>query len=508
MRTILKSTVATLAFGVALAATPAGAVVIGNGSIFLGVNADASLNDTDGIGPSGRRGVGLFDGRTFWEATYDGCTCEAWGAGDRYTATAVWANTVENGLNASSDAGASVTGFNFTPFSAISVVEVDGTSAFRVVHNFVPSATPDLYQVNVSITNLGSSAMAPVYRRAMDWDIEPTPFEEYVTIGGVRDSAGNPHPNILFSSDDGFASGNPFAGESSIDSATVNTNFFDNGPTDHGALFDFQFDDLAAGDTLDFKIFYGASSSESAARAALAAVGAEIFSFGQARDSIDGGPGDPSTRLPSEARGDGEDFASTERSTFIFAFDIDNDGSSFASPLLPTGIRPDGGFEFRTTVLPGERIVIDPDVAIGYDYTFTGALATTVELEDLGDVDGYDIFLLTDLLNPIISGFMPGIGNIFDFTPFAAAGVDGFRIGDIDVALGLDPLNPLAFKTGLTFAVNGPTTIDITQTPLTVFVGGPGPIPEPATWAMMILGFGMTGAALRRRRHSVAVRFA
>lgn len=34
--------------------------------------------------------------------------------------------------------------------------------------------------------------------------------------------------------------------------------------------------------------------------------------------------------------------------------------------------------------------------------------------------------------------------------------------------------------------------------------GGGGGIPEPATWTMMILGFGASGALLRRRRYSAA----
>jgi hypothetical protein len=35
-----------------------------------------------------------------------------------------------------------------------------------------------------------------------------------------------------------------------------------------------------------------------------------------------------------------------------------------------------------------------------------------------------------------------------------------------------------------------------------------GPVPEPATWAMMIVGFALVGAALRFRRGATKVRFA
>jgi hypothetical protein len=32
-----------------------------------------------------------------------------------------------------------------------------------------------------------------------------------------------------------------------------------------------------------------------------------------------------------------------------------------------------------------------------------------------------------------------------------------------------------------------------------------GAVPEPASWAMLIAGFGLTGAAMRRRRVTAAV---
>jgi len=46
----------------------------------------------------------------------------------------------------------------------------------------------------------------------------------------------------------------------------------------------------------------------------------------------------------------------------------------------------------------------------------------------------------------------------------------------------------------LDVVINGPTTnFSITQI-------SPAAVPEPATWAMMLLGFGAIGAAMRRRR--------
>jgi hypothetical protein len=72
------------------------------------------------------------------------------------------------------------------------------------------------------------------------------------------------------------------------------------------------------------------------------------------------------------------------------------------------------------------------------------------------------------------------------------AGVKGFSLRDIDEAAMLDPANPTAFVTGLTFA-NG-DAVTISQTPVTAAV------PEPETWAMLLAGLAVTGVIARRRQ--------
>jgi hypothetical protein len=68
-----------------------------------------------------------------------------------------------------------------------------------------------------------------------------------------------------------------------------------------------------------------------------------------------------------------------------------------------------------------------------------------------------------------------------------------------------DPVNYELYKAipGVGYDGNSHGTISMVQT-FSQDVRGAGGVPEPATWAMMILGFGGVGALLRRRRQAAA----
>lgn len=180
------------------------------------------------------------------------------------------------------------------------------------------------------------------------------------------------------------------------------------------------------------------------------------------------------------------------------------DGSSADNPLLPGEIGENGEFVFEFVATPNQTVFIDPLVAIGYDYeVVSGPNILSALFPELNDPDGYEIYLLSDLLNPIATGVMGG--TVFNFGP---DGVTGFALRGIDVNLGLDPENATAFVTGLTFNItSGSSTIQMSQKPVSVDVPGSA-VPEPETWAMMIGGFAIVGAAMRRRRSAIAASFA
>lgn len=266
----------------------ANAAILDNGTIQLGVNAGGQLNTyNDDLSDY----IGLQDKRTGHEATSPGCPCEGWGVGYADAGGSAidsgFANENFGGLN-----NLSQVSFVSDATSATSVTQLG--SALRITHAFAPaSETSNLFRVTVTVENISGADIADLrYTRAMDWDVEPTAFSEFVTIGGTAAAS-----NVLYADDNGFISADPFGGRSAI---VASGDQVDSGPSDHGAAFDFGFGTLLAGGSQSFEIFYGAALDETSALASLAAVGAEVYSFGQSVNDQNGG--------------------TTGYSTFIFGF--------------------------------------------------------------------------------------------------------------------------------------------------------------------------------------------
>jgi hypothetical protein len=148
-----------------------------------------------------------------------------------------------------------------------------------VTHEYVPSPnTPNLYEIEITLENRSGGTLNDVrYERIMDWDVEPTPFSEFVTI----QRGATPPTDLIYSDDNGFSDNDPFTSDGPLDPSTVNTNYTDLGPRDHGARFTFGFGDLEADEEKTFLLFYGAAGTEPTADAAVSAAALELYSYGQ-----------------------------------------------------------------------------------------------------------------------------------------------------------------------------------------------------------------------------------
>lgn len=276
------------------------AVFIDNGIVKMAVNDTGELIDRG-------QNVGLMYVPTGYDSTRAGAPSEGWGVANLLTNASAYEN------HAQGIAGVSLVSFTSTASTAVSKVNAAG---FEVTHDFHPSpATPNLYEIVVTIKNVGGSPAKPRYRRMMDWDIEPTPFSEYVTINRGTSTA------LTYSAPNGFDSQDPLQRNSG---SGVNMDLTDYGPSDLGAVFDFDFATLDPGASLTFKLFYGATGNESDALLALGKVRAEVYSLGQS--NVDGAGGTPNT--------------------FIFAF-----AGVGGAPIVPVG----PGFEGFFSPLPIEN---------------------------------------------------------------------------------------------------------------------------------------------------------
>lgn len=172
------------------------------------------------------------------------------------------------------------------------------------------------------------------------------------------------------------------------------------------------------------------------------------------------------------------------RSSSYFSFSPLS-GDAPPNVFLPQ-VNENGVFQFEVgSVGPSSVTFIDPFVAIGYDYAIGAGDPNfaSVIFPSIGD----DLFeLLFDGLTELVQA-----GNQFFFP---LGGVSAFGVRGIETSAGLDPTDPTAFITGLTFVAPGQFTG--TMTPITAFVT----VSEPSELALMVAGLGLMIVFSRRTR--------
>lgn len=473
------------ALGVGVPQFAEAGAVITYGNTSLGVNDEGHLNFGSDTGPA----VGSFTYGVYraglGDAISPGCLCEGWGVSATFDglASSTWASLDNGGMG--NIAGGS---FGATFNTATSEV-LSSTLPMTIRHAFGPSLATDLFQVQVTITNTGAQALNDlVYRRTMDWDIPPTEFYEYVSHSGVQANLVANGGNLAYASDNGFANSDPLSDAGWINAETLNVDFYRNGPTDHGSVFDFSFGTLAPGASRIFNIYYGTAANEADARSKVAQVGATLFSLGQSgpANSGEGGGGEevPSVAaLVEDGEGGGgvADTGSVNPTTFIFAFGGVSGvepGTIPEVPVLPFVPAP-GQFTFDA---PEPRRWYDPPSADGFTYILEGG-----EFHAVGAPPGSFGF-------GVVKVFIDGVevaelapGEVFDFDAHGYDDVTQFDLRGISPLV--DPSNPMAF----------PTYLDFDDSATSLRMIAIAAVPEPRLWAMLCLGLLLVLSASRRQ---------
>lgn len=474
----------------------------------LGLNDEGHLNVFEpgpdpGGDPIGLWRIGLGD------ATSPGCLCEGWGVSVN--------GTTSGFVNESAGSGGLAPGtFTIGPVNPITGFPSAATSNTGLLgidvgiqHAYGPSLYSGVFQAVVTIDNRTGGTVNDVrYRRVMDWDVPPTEFDEYVTHGGVVDNLVGNGGNVLFASDDGFLSSDPLSGTGFINPETVNTDFIDNGPDDHGSIFDFAFGSLDAGERRQFNIFYGSTANEEDALEAIDVLGIDVYSLGQSNpdsggfDPDDDFPTDPEDcdgdfdclceifgecdGLPLVAGVSGPGNPDGTPATFLFGFSgvggVDT-GTTEDDPVTPLVEEGDDGTITFGFPSPTPRRWFDPPFTDTFVYEAIGG-----EFLEVGVPSGFGT------IDVVVGGVVVdslSTGETYLF----GAGVSTFSLTGIDPLLDMaDPGFATAFATFLDFT--GSTT-DVTMTAIPLAAVA---VPEPAGWSIfLITGLGIMLLRIRRK---------
>jgi hypothetical protein len=171
-----------------------------------------------------------------------------------------------------------------------------------------------------------------------------------------------------------------------------------------------------------------------------------------------------------------------------------------------------------TAAVPASAVPLSVTISGLFDGTINGQAYTDAPSSFVGIFD-------FDPANPVYSGFIPltSLTATYGGTSYAVSTpsvfvflTDSFGFGNIDMPYALFSLptdNPAVAPAAVTYVNGGGPfeislgTVEITDvTDATVSFGSLGAVPEPATWGMMALGFGMIGVGLRGRRGRAAAR--
>jgi len=163
---------------------------------------------------------------------------------------------------------------------------------------------------------------------------------------------------------------------------------------------------------------------------------------------------------------------------------------------ITQGMSVDGTFVYDKDLVTGAGFELvafaaltDPDSAFQFDI---GGLSY-----DLGDATTGAIGIAPKIL------FNNGVFNGFNFvSDFVYTDSLDYRLRFNSRSFEIKRVDPVTgFNVNSTVFVKGNLSSELTNE--RAFVEpptGPGGVPEPSTWALLILGFGASGAALRRRR--------